>query len=201
MNRQGLALLAFGLGIVAIPFSSAILELGMAPVAAQDLPGTEVELQEEKFPVPNQDLIVVQPAAEDAESVYLELARQKAKLLSRDALQLETQVLRRELVELQATQKLKEVERQLQQIIQEHPNTSAAGRAQMMLQALQAPVPVFRRPGAVPVPDETFETKPGTFERGSQPTPKGGTTFESSDDSPFDSPVSVPSRKTNSVGK
>lgn len=183
MRRHGMAVLAFGLGILAFPFASAILEVSSAPVAAQDDTGLGVELPTNNDPGDNQDLIVVEPVAEDAESVYMELARQKAKLLSREQLQLETQVLQRELQELQATQKLKDLERQLQQLVKEHPNTDAAARALFMLERHEGIAPTLRHRNGVGVP---IVPTPDAFERGSQFSPP---TFDSFQEVPARNPA------------
>ena len=155
MSRQGLALIAFAFGVFMAPLGWLLMETSVKTVAAQDEDLIVIEPVDEdqergRFTgeEPNLDLIVVEPAPNDPQSVYLDLARQKAQLLTPEALERETQLLRKELVELQATQKLKDAEAQLQRVIEEHPNTTAAERARRMLQSMGPPL--------VPIPDDPF---------------------------------------------
>ena len=106
-------------------------------------------------------LVEEQPADDQPNPVadYLDLAKQKAQLLTPDELVRETQVLRRELLELQATLKLRKAEQQLQQLIDEHPESGAAQRAQTLLDVLHNPRSnsTFGSPQLTPEPEDAFE--------------------------------------------
>ena len=66
--------------------------------------------------------------------VFLELAKQKAALLSPEEMTREVESLRKELTELRATVQLREAVEKLKQLVSEHPNTKAAQRATRMLE-------------------------------------------------------------------
>ncbi len=147
MSVRKLVWLVLGLGIVATPLLFSLVGSLALPVMAQEKPFEDV------------DLIVIGPAQKadedrqeieaNPQDVYLELVRQKIQLLTPEELGRETQSLRMELLELQATRKLREAERQLQQLILEHPGSQAAARAKNMLE---------KGPALRPVPDEaTFQ--------------------------------------------
>jgi len=185
MTRQGLALCAC-LMIAALTIIR-VIESEPNNALAQDdnldliviepfrgiQPGGDKRLDDSiPFPLekPNRDLIVIDPApedpaAEDPQSIYLELCRQKAEHLTPEMLQREIQAVRRELTELQAAKKLLDVEKQLQRLIDEHPDSSAAERARLMLESsLRKPLPRnrprppnleddFDEPALRPIPD------------------------------------------------
>ena len=108
-------------------------------------PGGDKRLDDSiPFPLekPNRDLIVIDPVPEDPLSIYLELCRQKSEHLTPEMLQQEIQSLRQQLTELQAAKKLLDAEKLLQRLIDEHPDSSAAERARMMLESsLRKPLP------------------------------------------------------------
>lgn len=154
MRRLGLA--AFVFLMIATPSIIKLIDSLSDTAVAQD----------EDFPnrhEDHQDLIVIEPVpeipAEDPQSIYLELCRRKAKLLAPKLLEREIQVLREELIDLQATQRLRDVESQLQRLIDEHPESNAAQRARLMLEySLRKPVPAG---GLRPLQrDEDFESDP-----------------------------------------
>jgi hypothetical protein len=171
VSRKGLAAIAFIMGLIAAPIGVRFFESCVNPAVAQDRiyrVGINQDNIDEPHPIPgreNQDLIVVDPVPVDPKAVYLELCQQKALLLTPEALERETQALRQELVELEATQKLRKAEWQLQQLIDEHPDTSAAMVARGMLQSIriqphpQDPEFIHRRK-LVPVPDDVFDRTP-----------------------------------------
>ena len=94
--------------------------------------------QERLQPVTPLDLIVVDRVP-DRGDVYLELVKQKIELLTPDELARETEILRKELAELQAAQKLREAERKLEELIDAFQGSSAAERARVMLEAGRQP--------------------------------------------------------------
>ncbi len=177
MSRQGLAWVAFALGIVAAPLGWVLTANISTPVIAQDggnedlidiQPG-ERQSRDLKYKPRQERLAEEQPADERPNPVadYLSLAKQKAELLTPDELTHETQVLRRELLELQATLKLRKAEQQLQQLIDEHPESNAARRAKTLLEILRNPIDanlIYGSPSMTPIPDDAFETLPsGAF--------------------------------------
>ncbi len=160
MSRTRLAVMAFTLGIIAAPWGVWIVESCLSPAVAQerdDFSETEPELNRRPGgDRGNQDLIVVDQRLDqaDSKSIYLELCKQKAQLLTAEALEREIESLQQELVELEASQKLRTAERQLQQLINEHPQSRAAGQARTMLDSMrQQPRGQGR---SVPLPSDDF---------------------------------------------
>ena len=173
MKQRGLVLSAFALGIVAAPLGWVSITSVTTSVIAQDV-GSEdlIDIQpgERQFSrasadrrrqEPDQGLTEIQPVAEQSDPMadYLSLAKQKAQLLTPDELAHETQILRRELLELQATLKLRKAGQQLQQLIDEHPESGAAQRAKALLNVLHNPRSnsTFESPELIPAPEEDFE--------------------------------------------
>ena len=146
MSRQGLAVIAFALGFVMAPLCWVMTTSVTTPAVAQE-GGIEdlIDIQPEerqpkvKYKPRQERLAEEQPAADRPNLVadYLDLAKQKAELLTPEELAHETQALRRELWELQATLKLRKAEQQLQQLIDEHPESNAAQRAKTLLDGLR----------------------------------------------------------------
>ena len=177
MSRQGLALIAFGLGIVVSPLGWVLTTNITTPVIAQE-GGTEdlIDIQpgerrQSKKSVDrlrqehDQDLVAIEPVDDQPNpvAIYLDLAKQKAELLTPDELAHETQVLRQELLELQATLKLRKAEQQLQQLIDEHPESGAAQKAKMLLEVLRNQIhltPIYGSPQMTPIPDDDFAPVP-----------------------------------------
>ena len=157
MNRQGLALCAC-LMFAALTIIR-LIESEPNNALAQDdnLDLIVIEpFREIKPGGDNRDLIVIDPVPEDPQSIYLELCRQKAEHLTPEMLQQEIQAVRQELTELQAAKKLLDIEKQLQRLIDEHPDSSAAERARLMLESsLRKPLPRNRlRP---PIREDDFD--------------------------------------------
>ena len=159
MSRTRLAVMAFTLGIIAAPWGVRIVESCFSPALAQerdDFNETEPELNRRPGgDRGNQDLIVVDQRLDqaDSKSIYLELCKQKVQLLTAEALEREIESLQQELVELEASQKLRTAERQLQLLINEHPQSRAAGQARTMLESMRQP----RGQGKnVPLPGDDF---------------------------------------------
>ncbi len=153
MSRQGLALIAFGLGIVMAPLGW-VLTTNITTTAIAQEGGNEdlIDIQpgerrqskksvDKPRQAQDQGLAAIEPVEDQPSpvAVYLDLAKQKAELLTPEELAHETQVLRQELLELQATLKLRTAEQQLQQLIDEHPESGAAKRARMLLDVLRNP--------------------------------------------------------------
>ena len=111
--------------------------------------------------------------------MFLELARKKAQLLSPEELDREIQRMQVELTELEATKKLRSIERELEILIEQFPQSRAARRAGRMLQTrslrdeneerLESP---FRSPD----PNRDVRGMPGrpTPREGLVPTPDPG---------------------------
>ena len=184
MSRQGLALIAFGLGIVVAPLGWNLTTNISTPAIAQEggiedlidiQPG---ERQQSKKSVDSlrqeEGRVDIEPVDDQPNpvAIYLDLAKQKAELLTLEELTHETQVLRQELLELQATLKLRKAEQQLQQLIDEHPESGAAQKAKMLLEVLGNQThltPIYGSPPMTPTPDDAFETIPqDTFAPGPQ---------------------------------
>ena len=163
MSRRRLAVVVFGLGMIATPIGYTLVGALVTQAVAQEEDELEnVDLRGKS----RQDLIVIQPAEDNSnpQSIYLELAKQKALLLTPEELVRETELLRRELVELEANHKLRDAERLLQQLIDEHPGSGAAERALIMLGGGRAPIfhPEQRRP-TITLPND--ELVPDNFRR------------------------------------
>ena len=120
MSRGSIALLAFGLGIVATPVITVVISHSTTTAMAQER---------------DDDLVHISPVDEerDAKQVYLDLVKSKLSLMTPEELQQETEALRGQLFEMQATEKLREAQRKLEELINEHPQTTAAQRARNML--------------------------------------------------------------------
>ncbi|WP_010585167.1 hypothetical protein [Schlesneria paludicola] len=134
MHRRSIALLAFGLGMLSAPVIAIVMSHTTGTAIAQD-----------------EELARVRPKSDDLDpkEVYLELIKSKLSLMTPEELQHETDALRGELFELQATEKLREAERKLEEVIEQHPQTMAAQRARNMLKNSE-------RAGANPQRDELF---------------------------------------------
>jgi hypothetical protein len=173
MSRHGLALVAFALGIVAAPIGWVLTTNTTTSAVAQeggdeDLIDIQPGERQSKKPVDRlkqervRDLVETEHGDEKVNpvAVYLNLAKQKAELLTPDELAGETQVLRQELLELQATLKLRKAEQQLQQLIDEHPGSGAARRAKTLLELLNNPRSnsTFWAPEPSPESEDGFET-------------------------------------------
>ena len=173
MSRQGLALIAFGLGIVIAPLGWVLTTNTSTPAMAQEIGNEDlIDIQpgergqsrksaDRPGQEQDQDLASIEPVDDlpNPVAIYLDLAKQKAELLTPEELAHETQVLRQELLELQATLKLRKAEQQLQQLIDEHPDSGAAKRAQTLLDVLRNPRSnsTFRSPELRPEPEDDFE--------------------------------------------
>ena len=171
MSRQGLALIAFGLGIVVAPLGWVLTINITTPAVAQeggtedliDIQPGERQSKDLKYKLSQERLVEEQPADDQPNpvAIYLNLAKQKAELLTPDELAHETQVLRQELLELQATLKLRKAQQQLQQLIDEHPESVAAQKAKMLLEVLGSQIhltPNYGSPSMTPTPDDAFES-------------------------------------------
>lgn len=113
MHRRSIVLLAFGLGMIAIPIVTVVI----SPAIAQE-----------------DELVRVAPTNDDdPKQIYLDLIKSKLSLMTPEELQRETDELRGELFEMQATEKLRDAERKRQEVIEQHPQTTAAQRARNML--------------------------------------------------------------------
>lgn len=171
MSRQGPALIAFGLGIVVAPLGWVFTTDVTTAAIAQDggnedlidvQPGEPKDLKSK----PRQARAVEEQPVDDQPNpvaIYLDLAKQKAELLTPEELAHETQALRRELLELQATLKLRKAEQQLQQLIDEHPESNAARRAKTLLEVLRNPIDpnlIYGTPELTPTPDDDFAPVP-----------------------------------------
>ena len=142
MDRRCLAVVAFGLGVVAAPmafrFGGALFE------------PTPIVAQEKRVPAPNDSLdpfeeaaaVTVESEPGDLVTQFLRLSQQKARLLNPEELMREVEALKQELVELRATVELRAAEQQLQKLIGEHPQSKAAEKAKRMLDAV-TPSPRF----------------------------------------------------------
>lgn len=129
---QRLVLIASILGIIAVPF-------------VYSLSGTCAE-PPVGIRVPDPDPLVGKEAPSTG-ATYLELVKQKVALLTAEELVHETEILRKELAELQANRKLREAEQNLEQVIEQFQGSSAAQRARLMLDAgRQQIVPPRNRP-------------------------------------------------------
>lgn len=139
--------IALGCGIFAISVETAYIGLITSVVAQDDLDAKNFEPSHNAADAEAGDFKSPADAFRadkvDGKEDYLKLARQKADLLTPEELARETLVLRQELTELQATMKLRSTEQQLQKLIDEFPNSSAAQRAKSMLRGGLKPVPVF----------------------------------------------------------
>lgn len=145
--KRRMVLITFAVAMIVVPF-------------AYSLNGN----CEEPFQgIPSPDLIVIEPAP-DAGEVYLELVKQKIELLTPEELARETEVLQKELAELQAAKKLREAERKLEQLIDEFQGSSAAERARVMLDAGRQPKPRKRtfEEDSFEAPQKKQMQKPGS---------------------------------------
>jgi hypothetical protein len=79
------------------------------------------------------------------------LANTKAELLNETALQTEITRLQRKIADLQAARRLLDAQQTLQKVIDEFPESPAAGRAKTMLKSPS--VPDLPAPGLAPIPD------------------------------------------------
>lgn len=126
MSRR-MVMIAFGMGLITAPLAYSLVGMCVLPLGAQeDLKG-----------LPSKDLVVIEPPS-DAKEVYLELINQKIGLLTPEELARETETLRKELVELQASRILREAESKLQRLIDEYQGSGAAQRARTMLESVRS---------------------------------------------------------------
>jgi hypothetical protein len=89
---------------------------------------------------------------------YLELLRKKADLMTQEEIIQSLQELQAEIAELEAGRKLDHIAAQLRELIDAHPESIAAQRAQAMLNGLQARPDLV--PGAGDSPYHTGEKRP-----------------------------------------
>lgn len=149
MNGRRQLVVVFALGMLAIPVGRFLVSDSVTPAIAQDEFLGEVAVHPE------------QPLA-DPRAEYLELIQQKVKLLTPEELNQEIQKLRAELVELESAKKMREIVRELEQLIAEHPESRAAERARQMLQDR---APEFSRPGRRPDTFGSDETNGQSYNR------------------------------------
>ena len=178
MSRRSLAILAFILGGVTTPGLFVGLQVAGPLITKPALAEDEILIDDTGLLIDDTDLrpirnnngqnglIVVQPMDDDEspQSVYLNLAKKKMLLLTQEELTRETQILQMELSELEATRKLGAIERQLNELIEQYPSSTAAKGAQMMLQA--------RNPKLIPN-SRLEETHPDEFPNDRFAKPRG----------------------------
>lgn len=131
MRRCGPTLAVFTLSVAAT-----LLVMVLFESTGSLLPRAVVAQDKEFLAVQSED------TPSDPKQAYLELVKQKLQLLTAEEIAEEVRALQQELVERQATKKLRDAVRQLNELIEEHPNSRAANRAQQMLNSeepLRAP--------------------------------------------------------------
>ena len=137
--------------ISTLVFSAAIICTAIGGLTLVPMLSVSIAAQEED---PQGELGTVRVDANEDETpnaLYLRLIQKKLQLISPDELANEIQKLRMELAEREAFRKLEQASQQLQDLIDQHPNSRAAQNARRMLQ-------VERR-----VPREEDDGNPGGF--------------------------------------
>lgn len=153
MSRRSWAILMFGLGIALAPLAHQLGSACLQPAVAQDRTEPEpIELDSNVSTADPQR----QPASRESglagasTETFIELAKQKAVLLTPEELAREVESLRKELTELRATVQLREAVGKLKQLVGEHLRTDAAQKAARMLETQAAPLRgTNRRPSDV----------------------------------------------------
>ena len=163
MSRRQISTLVFGAAIIC----TAVGGLTLTPTLSVSIAAQEEE--------PQAELGAVRVDANEEETpndLYLKLINKKLQLISPDELANEIQKLRMELAEREAFRKLEQAKQQLQDLIDQHPNSRAAQNARRMLQLerrvpreedLENPDgfnPIPTSTPAVPEPFEETQTVP-----------------------------------------
>lgn len=147
MTRQYWAVITFGLGVAVAPLvhqlgsaclhpAAAVAQEQLESSALQPTPDNKTRNQ---TPKPGDELPGTSPKSDHSAETFLELAKQKAALLSPEEMVREVESLRKELTELRATVQLREAVGKLKQLVGEHPQTQAAQRAKKMLETEAVP--------------------------------------------------------------
>lgn len=169
MSRRSWAIITFGLGIALAPLAHQLGSVCLQPLVAQDRTVPEPIERDSNVSATDPQS---QPASRegglvgDSADAFLELAKQKAALLTPEELAREVESLRKELTELRATVQLREAVEKLKQLVGEHPQTDAARKATRMLETEAAPMRGTNRvrsdvfdddfsPSVIPTPPRT----------------------------------------------
>lgn len=163
MRRFMRRLLMLTCGVTGLAFALAIVLRHVEPPAQAQQPDYA-----EAEPLSLENLDVADAAIEEAgtgslgiRQQYVELLRKKAELMSEEEITGELDRLKSDITELEASRALESITRQLQELIDSHPQTAAARRAQQMLAVpVQGDAPYYGGPAptrARPVPDRGFE--------------------------------------------
>lgn len=187
MSRRSLTLTAFVLGAVTPIclqfFQSPLRELIPVAVAEEDVliddvsPQSTLDLiddttggrisEDQSGPVFNLQLDPNDPRRQ----TFLELAKKKSQLLSPEELDQEIQRLQVELTELEAAKKFRSIERELEKLIEQFPQSRAARRAEKMLHTRSLAdenEDPFKSPFRSPGPNRDVRVVPG------RPMPREG---------------------------
>jgi|GEM_PF-6750590 len=165
MNGRRQLIVGLGLGLLVIPVVRFVVTDSVSPAIAQEEVRGRVIANPDQ-PVP------------DSQQEYLNLIQQKVKLLTPDELNGEIKKLRLELVELESAKKMREIVRQLEELIEQHPQSRAAERARLMIQDR---APDYSRSGGryAPVDSDSDLIETVRPKRTTVPVPDDNNPFES----------------------
>lgn len=177
MSRRQISTLVFGAAVIC----TAIGGLTLVPVLPQSMAGQDEDPQPERRGTVRVDA----DEEETPDARYRRLIEKKLKLMTPEEVMNEIEKLRRELADREAYRKLDTAKQELQELIDQHPNSHAAHLARQMLHAGNRVVPAPMDPNN---PNETYN--PSDFEVRPVPDPADS----------FDQPAPARSRRSNGNG-